>query len=519
MRLFGPGRRTRVRVAGRDPPRSASLRPGACARLLPRRGAPGKDARFLPAPVETPLAFALPPDLRALLDTELVLARALLVGGCVRDRLLGQPAHDIDVEVYGVEYADLVRALSRHGSTDVVGRSFGVVKLRLAGGGEVDFGLPRRDTRTGPGHRGFEVTFDPTLDPATAASRRDLTINALAWDPRRGVVMDFFGGLADLRARVLRHTSDAFSEDPLRVLRVMEFAARFDFAVAAETVALSASIVPAHAELARERIWGEWSKWASRSRRPSAGLEFLAACGWLAHYPELAALRGTPQDPRWHPEGDVWRHTLHALDALADDEAWRAADEPSRTAWSLAVLLHDAGKPACTRRERRGGEEVIVSPGHDTAGVPLAQAFLDRIGAPAAIAERVAPLVSGHMAHLQSATERAVRRLAARLAPETISGLAVVIRADLAGRPPLPAGAPPALLEMLRVAGALALTGEAPRPIVRGRHLLELGWEPGPAMGAKLAEAFEAQLDGEFTDLAGALLWLAGHAGPPATRG
>ena len=466
-------------------------------------------------PVETPLAYSLPAELRRVLGADPAFERAWLVGGCVRDALMGRPALDFDFEVYGVEYADLVRALAPFGGTDVVGRAFGVVKLRLADGREADFGLPRRDTRVGPGHRGFEVSFDPSLDPETAGSRRDFTINALLWDPRRSVVVDYFGGLRDLRDRVLRHTGGAFAEDPLRVLRAMQLASRFDFAVAPETVALSAGIAGAHAELAPDRIRGEWFKWASRSRKPSAGLRFLADCGWLEHYPELSAMRGTPQDVKWHPEGDVWQHTLHSLDALVNDPAWREAGEDSRIAWSFAVLLHDTGKPSQTRRESRGGVERIVSPGHEAAGVPPSRAFLARIGAPAWTAEHVAPLVAQHMAHLQAATERAVRRLAKRLEPETITALATIIRADTAGRPPLPPGPPESLATMLRIAEELSLAHEPPRALLLGRHLLERSWAPGPGLGAKLAEAFEAQLDGEFADLEGALRWLDAHPEPP----
>ncbi len=462
----------------------------------------------MPEPVVQPLTIELPESLRRVLDSGPAFARAFVVGGSVRDALLGRPVKDVDVEVWGLRAGELAAALAPFGATDEVGRAFGVVRLPLGGNEWADFSLPRRDSRTGEGHRGFAIETDPELPMAEAAARRDFTLNALLWDPRRGEVLDHHGGLADLRARVLRHTSPAFPEDPLRVLRAMQLAARFDLALAPETAALARSIADRYGELARERVREEWFKWAARAVRPSAGLRVLEQTGWLAHFPELAALVGTPQDPAWHPEGDVWTHTGLALDQLVRDPVWREADEPSRIAWSLAVLLHDAGKPSTTSREVRGGAERIVSPGHDVAGGPLAAAFLERIGAPGWTSERVVPLVVNHMTHLQSASERAVRRLARRLDPETISGLAVVIRADAAARPPLPAEPPETLLELLRIADALRLRHEAPRPLLLGRHLIERGWTPGPAVGEVLARAFEAQLDGAFDDEARALRWL-----------
>ena len=458
--------------------------------------------------VREPLSLSLPDALRRVLDGDPLFARAFLVGGCVRDALLGIAPKDFDLEVYGADYVQLQRALARFGPTDLVGRAFGVVVLTLPDGSRVDFTLPRRDSRVGRGHRGFQVTPDPALDPAEAAARRDFTINALSFDPREAVVLDHHGGLADLRAGVLRHTSAAFTEDPLRVLRALHFVSRFSLRVAPETVQLCRSISDTYGELARERVWAEWHKWARQGVTPSLGLAFLRDCDWLRHFPELAAMVGTEQDEEWHPEGDVWTHTLHCADALARDAAWRSAGDDTRTAWMFAVLLHDCGKPATMSREPRAGRERIVSPGHESAGVPLAQAFLERIGAPHWVAQRVCPLVMQHMTYMQAGTPRAVRRVASRLQPETITGLAAVIRADVAGRPPLPAEPPQGYHDMLRVAAELELRDRAPRPLLLGRHLLDRGWEPGRTLGPVLEEAFEAQLDGAFHDLDGALAWL-----------
>ena len=435
------------------------------------------------------------------------LAHAYLVGGCVRDALIGTEGKDFDLEVFGIDSGTLIRALSPWGRTDTVGRSFGVVKLSIPGH-TFDFSLPRRDSKTGPGHRGFEVDVDPGLSPREAAARRDFTVNAMMYDPRRGELLDFFGGESDLQNRILRHTSPAFSEDPLRVLRGMQFASRFELTAAPETLELCRSISGTYGELAIERVREEWMKWATKSVLPSAGLRFLRDAGWLEHFPEVAALAGVKQDPEWHPEGDVWTHTLECLDALMTLPEWQAADAAGRAILALAVLAHDFGKPACTQIVERDGRMRIVSPGHEPAGGPIAVSFLERLAIPASLADSVVPLVLNHLAHLTDPTPRAIRRLARRLAPATIRQLAVVMTADAFGRPPRPREIPAGVSGLLAAAGTMKLASSAPRPILLGRHLTSEGWVPGPEFKPVLDAAFEAQLDGVFADLEGALNWL-----------
>src|SRR4051812_5727211 len=190
---------------------------------------------------------------RILLETPEI-KQAYLVGGCVRDWLSGMPVKDYDVEVFGVGYEELTNALSGWGRTDLVGRSFGVVKLSTRAGACYDFTIPRRDSKIAPGHKGFSVAFDVSLGPREAAARRDFTVNSLMYNPRERVVLDFFGGEEDLKKRLLRHTSDAFVEDPLRVLRGMQFASRFELNAAPETIALSRSMKQSFPELAPERV-------------------------------------------------------------------------------------------------------------------------------------------------------------------------------------------------------------------------------------------------------------------------
>jgi tRNA nucleotidyltransferase (CCA-adding enzyme) len=453
----------------------------------------------------------LPASLLAVLEALRPIGRPRLVGGCVRDWLLGLEAKDFDVEVPGATFEQLHRALAPFGATDVVGRSFGVIKLRL-GDAEYDFSLPRRESKTGAGHRGFAVAPDPELSDAEAAARRDFTVNAIGYDLFSEKLIDPHGGERDLRARVLRHTSAAFVEDPLRVLRGFQLAARFDFTLAPETAALCRQIVDTFRELPVERIWGEWAKWAEKSVVPSRGLTVLEETGWLAHFPEIAALRGTPQDPEWHPEGDVFTHTAHCCDALVRLEAWQASAPPRRRTLLLAVLAHDFGKPATTAQAEKHGRLRWVSPGHEAAGGPLAETFLARIGATRETLDWVRPLVVNHLAHHggdEGFSASRVRRLARRLTPATIDELCVVMRADHDGRPPLHSPATLARVDALSArAASLALAEAAPRPLVLGRHLLALGLAPGPRFKKILDEAFEAQLDGAFADEAGGEEWL-----------
>jgi tRNA nucleotidyltransferase (CCA-adding enzyme) len=449
-----------------------------------------------------------------MLEAVRAVGRPRLVGGGVRDWLLGLEPKDFDVEVAGVDFETLQRALAPFGATDVVGRSFGVVKVRSAASGAVyDFSLPRRESKTGAGHRGFAVAPDPSLDDDDAAARRDFTVNAIAFDPFSGETIDPRRGLADLRAGILRHTSGAFVEDPLRVLRAFQLAARFDFSLAPETAALCRSIAGSYGELPVERVWGEWSKWAADSRVPSRGLAVLEETGWLRHFPAVAALRGTPQEPEWHPEGDVFTHTQLCLDALAGIEGWRSSGPERRRLLMLAVLAHDFGKPSTTERAEKRGALRWVSPGHEAAGGPIAEEFLRAIGAPLDLAAPVKALVVHHLAHHHGQagefTDSQIRRLARKLSPATIDELALVMTADSLGRPPKDSPETSALIAQLTSRShELEIRNSAPKPIILGRHLIALGRKPGPEFKAVLAVAFEAQLDGAFSDEAGGVEWL-----------
>lgn len=430
--------------------------------------------------------------------------RALLVGGCVRDALLGRKTKDYDVELYGLS-AEQIEALLRELNFrfNAAGKSFGVFKLH---GVPVDIALPRRESKRGSGHRGFFVEGDPKMSIRDAAARRDFTVNSMYFDPLTGELIDPFGGNADLARRVLRHTSAAFPEDPLRVLRAMQFAARFRFDVAPETVELCSKIGPEG--LSAERIFEEWSKLITRGEEPSRGLNFLRACGWLKYFPELAALVGVKQDSLWHPEGDVWNHTLAALDTFARERV-AVNDDFENLVVGFAVLCHDFGKPATTRFLKKDNRWHAY--GHDAAGVAPARKFLERMTNFRELIDGVLPLVLCHMQPIAiwraKAGDAAVRRLAKRVG--RIDRLLRVCSADAMGKATEKnADLRAAAAWLSERAEALRVSDAAPKPLVLGRHLLALGVPAGPRFKPLLDACYEAQLDGAFSDEAGGIAFL-----------
>ena len=416
--------------------------------------------------------------------------RAWLVGGSVRDLALGEVVSDLDLEVFGLPADELRACLAAEFELDLVGQSFGILKLRRW---PVDVGLPRREAKIGLGHKGFEVHSDPDMPLPEAAARRDFTLNAVYLDPLTGEIADPWDGLKDLRNGLLRHTSPAFSEDPLRVLRAMQLAARFELKVVPATIALCRDIDPEG--LPGERIWAEWVKLLTLGRRPSLGLKFLHESGWLAHFPQLDALRGCPQDPTYHPEGDAWVHTLHCLDAFARE---RLGEPWEDLVVGCAVLCHDLGKPATTTNENGR----IRSLGHEDESVALTEALLGAMTSNRKLLAEVTPLVAAHMRPSQlfespKVSTAAIRRLSVRVG--RIDRLVRVARADNFGRPPLPSDDYPAGDWLLARAGELNIRQVPLEPLVQGRNLIALGAEPGPDFKGILDEIFEAQLAGTVT--------------------
>lgn len=424
--------------------------------------------------------------------------RALLVGGCVRDALMGAQPKDWDLEVYGVAPERLREILDQFGPVNVVGEAFTVYKL----GPDLDVSMPRRERKSGRGHRAFVIEGDPAMSFADAARRRDFTINAILRDPLTGEIIDPCGGQSNIEQRVLRAVSEeTFAEDSLRVLRAAQFAARFEFDVDPQTVALCQTIDLS--DLPAERIWGELEKLLLRAQRPSIGLEWLRELGALEKlFPEIYSLIGVPQDPEWHPEGDVFVHTKLTVDRAR--ESIDALDYPRQVTVMLAALAHDFGKPATTEFI----EGRLRSRGHEAAGVPPAESFLTRINIYTIdgydVRSQVISLVREHLKpgefykKREEVGEGAFRRLARKCEPDLLYRVA---KADSLGRnaPWVPRekwyGAE-AQEWFIQRARELDVEQRPPEPLLLGRHLLALGVKPGPRIGQITAAVYEMQLDG-----------------------
>lgn len=434
----------------------------------------------------------------------------MLVGGCVRDVLMSREVKDWDLEIYGIEPARLRKILVEFAAEqglelNAVGEAFTVYKI----GKDLDVAIPRRERKVGRGHKGFVVEGDPDMSFEEACSRRDFTVNAILKDPQTGEIVDPFGGREDIDKKILRHVSDeTFGEDSLRVLRAAQFAARLEFEIAEATVELCKTIDVT--DLPRERIWGELEKLLLQADRPSIGLRWLYDLRVVDQlFPELASLVGVPQEPEWHPEGDVDVHTL-----MVADEARKLIDEldyPRQVTVMLGALCHDLGKPPTTEFV----EGRTRSRGHDEAGVEPTISFLDTLGIHTLngfdVRRQVIELVRYHLKpgefykveQKNPVGDGAFRRLARKVEPDLLYRVA---KADSLGRNPewLPkekwfdSAAQEWFIERVR---ALEIEKKAPEPILMGRHLIELGLSPGPQFKKILDAVYEMQLDGSVNDL------------------
>jgi tRNA nucleotidyltransferase (CCA-adding enzyme) len=426
--------------------------------------------------------------------------RALIVGGWVRDRLLGRRAKDLDLEVFGLPQDQLPALLSPFGRVEAVGQSFPVYKVVREASGhvdDIDVALPRRESKIGRGHKGFEVHGDPFMSVEEAARRRDFTINAIAWDPLNDEYLDPFHGRDDLARRVLRVVDPStFGEDSLRVLRAVQFAARFEFGLHDDTAALCRTI-PLD-DLPAERVWGELEKLLIQAERPSIGFALALDLGVVDRLlPEMRVLLGCDQEPDWHPEGDVWTHTLMVIDKARELNA--DLDRPQLITVMLGAICHDLGKPATTAVI----DGRIRSLNHEEAGVEPTVRLLDRLNIYTIdgfdVRTQVLGLVAQHlkpgMFHKAPVvTDGAFRRLAQKVDLELLARLA---RADCLGRS---GGFDCSAMDwFIERARTLGVEHQPPQPLLMGRHLLALGLSPGPRIGEIIRQVYEKQLDGEIT--------------------
>lgn len=416
--------------------------------------------------------------------------RTFYVGGFVRDALIHRENKDVDIEVHGISPKSLEDILDSLGQRMTIGESFGIFGLK---GYSLDIAMPRKEEARGQGHKDFDIFVDPFIGTEAAARRRDFTFNALMQDVLTEEIVDHYGGVEDLHAGVLRHVNDqSFAEDPLRVLRAAQFAARFGFRVAEDTVSLCQRMQLQH--LPRERIEGELKKALLKAERPSIFFEVLREMDQLDHwFPEVKALIGVPQNPVYHSEGDVWTHTMMVL-----DEAAKLRHRAANPYWfMLAALVHDFGKAICTEEH----DGVLHAYLHEIKGLPLAETFLRRITSETKLIEYALNLAEYHMKPNTVAGARSAKKVTTRMFDRAVDpeGLICIALADDRGRiTQAPATDHEAFLyERLEVFRELMS-----RPYVMGRDLIEAGLQPGVAFTEILEHAHKLRLAGVPKDSA-----------------
>lgn len=421
--------------------------------------------------------------------------KSYFVGGFVRDKILGRESKDMDIEVYGLEAAELQSVLNTFSPTSICGKSFGVFKLSYENQ-EYDFSLPRTDFQAGEKHNDIEVQTNPHLDMKTASSRRDLTINSLLMD-LEGNIIDLHGGIEDLKNNALRATSDAFSDDPLRALRAARFSAVFNLIPDERILFLSRMMLEKVSTLPISRVQGEWVKIA-QSSYPIRALDFLEKSGLMQipFFPHFDMMQYTPQDKMFHPEGTVFQHTKHVCQAMAEICDRENITGKRRNILFFSALLHDVGKPHTTILKNGRW----ASPRHDKAGVSISELFLERYLELFSLVNIVPKLVSEHMVHLNlkqvKNKEKFVRKLAARLDKASIKDLALLIEADMSGRPPLPKHIPDSVVEILEIARKLGVNEKPEERKISGQDLIDLGFAPGKHFKEMLDFAYDIQMNG-----------------------
>lgn len=420
-------------------------------------------------------------------------ALPILVGGCVRDHFLNLPIKDYDIELFKIDSLDIVeKSLQKFGNVKQVGKSFGVLILSVDGY-DFDFALARTEKKVSDGHRGFEVTISSDMDFETASLRRDFTINSIGYDYFEKKFLDPNKGMEDLKNGVLKHIDEeTFIEDPLRVYRAVQFCSRFNLSLDNSTFDLCKKMVKEDllSQLPKERIFEEFKKLFLKSSKPSKGMSLLKDLGVLKYFPELKALVGCIQDKQYHPEGDVWVHTLMCLDEMAKN---KTGDEYRDLYLFYALLCHDLGKPFCTEIV----ENRVTSHKHESLGVEPTISFLSRLTDEKRFIEKIIPLVKNHLAPFQlfkaDSSLKAVKRLSLKC---NIEDLCIVCISDCKGRTiPDKDKCDKAITWLLEKAKEMNISNEALKPLVQGRDLIALGFKPGKDFKTILEFALNLQID------------------------
>jgi len=431
-------------------------------------------------------------------------ARPIVVGGYVRDHFLGVESKDIDIEVYGISSLDVLKSsLETFTPVHEVGKSFGVLKIRLDDH-DLDISLPRTEIKTAKGHKGFHVQTNGYLDFNTASKRRDFTMNAIGYDIKTDFFIDPHGGKVDIKNSIIRHVDDkSFAEDPLRVLRAVQFAARFNFKLDTNTLKLCQTMIKDDmlSELPKERIFEEYKKLLLKAPKPSIGFELLDKLNAL--FPELKALQGIVQDETKHPEGDVWTHTMMSLDAMAE---LKTGNKKKDITLMLAILCHDLGKVKTTKII---DNEVSATDHHNVLEPALS--LLERLSDQKSLVDAVIALIQEHpmpsRLYKEDAQDSDIRRLSTRI---DIEDLVTLAKADNFGRSTQDAmdkKYPPGEW-LLAKAKELNILHKGPEQILQGRHLIACGQKAGKQFKDILQQSYEAQLEGRFFTEEEALVWL-----------
>ena len=466
------------------------------------------DSSTLSPPEKIQSIIESSPDLKHVLSSLSEVGQPYLVGGCVRDILIGKDCKDFDIEMYGVPQDELGEIIQSKfgGSAEQVGRQFGVFKV-----GDFDISLPRTETQTGDKHTDFDVVSDHTLDPMTAARRRDFTINAMMYDVKEGKIIDFFGGEEDLNNGLIKHIDDeTFVEDPLRVYRAAQFAARFGFDIDPSTKELASQMDLSNLPI--ERVNEEFTKMLLKSDNPSIGLDALDEMGVLKRYfPEISVLDDTPQRDDYHAEGDVFIHTKMVIDQ-ASNVIKRFPSDKEKLTIMLASLCHDFGKPDTTEHHPDGS---VSQHGHEVAGIDPTRTFLSKLTREVDLIDDVEFLVEHHLLppnyYRAETSDATFRKIINRYGMRRLKLLAAVSEADILGRlnraedggteEPDNDATEWFNLRLDEVAEKSNLTLEGKiKPLITGSDLKELGFEEGRELGDILRDIKSHQETGQIAD-------------------
>ncbi|MGM0507576.1 MAG: CCA tRNA nucleotidyltransferase [Fusobacteriota bacterium] len=396
-----------------------------------------------------------------------------IVGGYVRDKILGRKSKDIDIEVFNIKGNKLHKILDKYGYSKKVGKSYNIYLFK-----GIEFSLPQK-------RKGEKLISSPYMDEKEACRRRDLTINSMMYDPIDDKLVDFFGGKNDIKKKRISYVSrDTFIQDPLRIFRVAQFKARLNFKVTKKTEKVCIEILDKIDKIAKERIFLEIEKILLKAKNPSLAFYWMKRIGLLKKYfPELDNLENIEQGKRYHPEGNVFIHTMMTLDVLPIKD--RTIEI------MLALLYHDIGKGEVENKKE--GNRIHFY-GHALKGANIVRQYLKKITNNKDLIKKVEKLIKFHdypLNMIESVSKKAVRKLASKVDMEDILK---VHKADMLGK----GGDTKTISHIKEIKKIYNEIKDEVEPIIKGKDLIKYGLKPGPHFGKILDELYEAQLEEKF---------------------